>query len=39
MRVLMTLVAWAAISFLFTWLWGNAIARGDEAPDASSQQS
>jgi len=25
MRVLLTVVAWAAVSFLFTWRWGTAI--------------
>jgi hypothetical protein len=39
MRVLLTVVTWAAISFLFTWFWGTAISRGDDPADASSQLS
>jgi hypothetical protein len=37
MRVLLTIVAWAAISFLFTWFWGTAISRVGDPADASSQ--
>jgi hypothetical protein len=36
MRLLLTIVAWGAISFLFSWLWGTAISRGDSPADASS---
>ena len=35
MTVLLTLVAWAAISFLFSCLWGNAISSGGDHPDES----
>lgn len=34
MRVLMTAVlSWAAMSFLFSWLWGMAISRGSDPAD------
>jgi hypothetical protein len=35
MSVLMTVGAWAAVSFLFTWFWGAAISRVGEPTDAS----
>lgn len=37
MTVLLTVVAWAAISFLLTWLWGAAISRGGNPADAGPQ--
>ena len=36
MRVLLTVIAWAAISFLFTWFWGAAISRVSDSADAGS---
>lgn len=35
MIVLLTLGAWAATSFLFTWFWGTAISRVTDPADAS----
>ena len=35
MSVLLAVVAWAGISFLFTWFWGAAISRVGDPADAS----
>jgi len=36
MRVLLAIVAWPAISFLFTLLWGAAVSRVGDPADAHS---
>ena len=37
MTVLLTITAWVAISFVFSWLWGTALSRVGDPATADSQ--
>jgi hypothetical protein len=39
MTVLLTVVAWAGISFFSAWFWGTAISRGGDPAECESQSS
>lgn len=36
MTVLLTIAAWVAISFVFSWLWGTALSRVNDPAQANS---